>query len=170
MDCGDACPTGTLVKPTPIEETCLSKLPYVVAAVAVGGFISLQPGLNADVARRIGSPFAAAFLSIGISFAFALFYILSTRQSATWAAAWSLPWYLWIPGVIGFVFVAVGLWLAPILGASTLFASIVAGQLISATIVDQLGVGGYEAHAFDPWRIVAVALVLSGVWLFQLRA
>lgn len=145
----------------------MSKFPYIVAAIAVGGFLSLQPGLNADVARRIGSPFAAAFLSITISFVLALGYVLSTRQSVTWPAVGSLPWYLWIPGSIGFVFVAAGLWLAPILGASALFASIVVGQMIAAALVDQFGVGGYQAHEFDPWRILAIALVLSGVWLFQ---
>jgi uncharacterized membrane protein YdcZ (DUF606 family) len=105
----------------------LSKLPYILIAIAVGGVLTLQPGLNADAARRIGSPLGAVF-------------------------------------VIG------GLWLAPILGASVLFAAVVAGQMIGATIADQFGVGGYQAHAFDPWRIVAIALVLAGVWLFQRAA
>ncbi len=81
-----------------------------------------------------------------------------------------MPWHLWFGGLIGVVFVLVALWLAPILGGSVLFAAVVAGQMIGAMIADQVGVGGYQTHAFDPWRIVAIVLVLGGVWLFQRAA
>jgi transporter family-2 protein len=148
----------------------LSKLSYILIAIVLGGFLTLQPGLNADVARRIGSPLGAGVISIFVSVVIAGVVLLLSRQQVEWAPAASMPWHLWLAGVIGAVFVVGALWLAPILGGGVLFAAVVAGQMIGATIADQVGVGGYQAHAFDPWRIVAIVLVMTGVWLFQRAA
>jgi transporter family-2 protein len=81
-----------------------------------------------------------------------------------------MPWYLWFGGSIGVIFVVGTLWIAPVLGAALLFASMVAGQMIMATIADLTGLAGYQSHGFDPWRIAGVILVLAGVWAFQRAA
>ena len=148
----------------------MSKLPFILIAIVLGGMLTFQPGLNADVARRISSPLGAGVVSIFVSVVIAAVVLLLSRQQVQWAPAAAMPWHLWLAGVIGAVFVIGALWVAPILGASVLFAAVVAGQMIGATVADQVGIGGYQAHAFDPWRIVAIALVLAGVWLFQRAA
>jgi transporter family-2 protein len=148
----------------------LLRLPFILAAIAMGGLLSLQPGLNAEVARRIGSPFGAGAISIFISFVLAMALTLASRQAAAWGAALSMPWYLWLAGAIGVVFVVGALWLAPILGAALLFASVVAGQMLVATIADFFGIAGYPGQSFDAWRIAGIALVLLGVWAFQRAA
>jgi bacterial/archaeal transporter family-2 protein len=148
----------------------LSKILFVLAAVVIGGVVALQPGLNAEVARRLGNPFVAAFLSIFVSLTLSLASVLATRQTFAWNAVTSLPWYLWLGGSIGVIFVAGTLWLAPILGAAALFAAIVAGQMITATLVDWSGFGGYQSQSFDPLRLVAIGLVLAGVLIFQRSA
>ncbi len=145
----------------------MPKLPYVLAAVAIGGVLTLQPGLNADVARRLGNPFGAGVISILVSLGVALAIVLGSRQQVAWGSALTMPWYLWLAGSIGLVFVVGTLWLAPILGAALLFVSIVAGQMIMATIADYTGLGGYTSQSLDPWRLAGIALVLAGVWVFQ---
>ena len=148
----------------------MPKLPFILAAISIGGILTLQPGLNADVARRLGNPFGAGVVSIFVSFALVLVLYLFTRQSVSWSAALAMPWYLWLAGTIGVIFVIGTLWLAPILGAALLFVCMIAGQMIAATLADVIGFGGYEAQAFDPWRIAGISLVLTGVWLFQRAA
>ncbi len=118
----------------------MSRFPALLIAVSLGLMVALQPGLNADVARRLGNPVAAAFLSISISFALSAIYLLVTRQGLPVAALAGLPWYLWIGGVIGFVFVVGGLSVAPVLGGALLFAAIVLGQMIGAILADTFGI------------------------------
>lgn len=146
---------------------CLTRLPALFVAVSLGIMIALQPGLNADVARRLGTPVGAAFLSISTSFTLCAIYILATRQGFPISALPSLPWYLWIGGVIGFVFVVGGISVAPVLGGALLFAAIVLGQMIGALLADQFGIGAYAAREIDVYRIAGVVLVLAGVFLFQ---
>jgi transporter family-2 protein len=154
--------------PHPVrEDRPVSKFPFIMAAIALGAVIALQPGFNADVARRIGSPVGAAFLSILVSFTLSLAYLLVSRETVSWTTVATMPWPLWFGGVIGFGFVVGGLWLAPALGASVLFASIVAGQMIMAVAADHFGLAGYQAQSFDPWRLAGIGLVVGGVLVFQ---
>lgn len=146
------------------------KLHFIVLAVTIGGLIALQPGLNAEVSRRLGSPFVAAFISVTVAFILCLGYMLVTRPTIHWSAIGTMPWYVWLGGVIGVVFVIGTLWLAPVLGAGTLFAAMVAGQMITATAVDWAGLTGYQSQGFDPMRLVAIALVVGGVAIFYRTA
>jgi transporter family-2 protein len=148
----------------------VSKLPYIIAAITIGGLLTLQPGLNADVARRVGSPFGAGLISIFISLVVAGAFLLATRQQVAWQGVATMPWHLWLAGTIGVAFVVGSLWLAPILGAALLFAAVVAGQMIVATLLDHFGFSGYQSQSFDPWRVAGIAFVLAGVWAFQRAA
>jgi transporter family-2 protein len=145
----------------------LSKLPYILTAIAIGGVLTIQPGLNAEVARRVANPLGAGLVSIFVSFILSLAIVFGSRQNVAWSALPALPWYLWFAGSIGVIFVLGTLWLAPLLGAALLFASMVAGQMLVATIADLTGLAGYQSHGFDPWRIAGIVLVLAGVWAFQ---
>ncbi|MCB1495965.1 MAG: DMT family transporter [Bauldia sp.] len=148
----------------------MHKIPFLLAALGVGGTVALQPILNAEVARRLGSPVVAAFLSIMVSFLLCSLYVVFNRPTIQWAVIGAMPWYLWIGGSIGFLFVIGTLWIAPALGAATLFGAVIAGQMIMATVIDWTGLAGYQGHSFDPMRIVAILLVLAGVLIFQRSA
>jgi transporter family-2 protein len=142
-------------------------LPFILAAVAIGGALALQPGLNGELARRVGSMFGAIFLSITLSLVLAGIALLIMRPPISFAGLSSVPPYVWLNGVIGFAFVIGTLWLAPVLGSAVLFASIVAGQMIVAVIADHYGLGGYRTADIDVWRIAGIVLVVGGVVAFQ---
>jgi transporter family-2 protein len=140
---------------------------YILVAVTIGGTIALQPGLNAELARRVGSAFGAGVLSVFVSFALVLIIFLATRSTFSVSGVTSMPFYLWIGGAFGVLFVVGTLWLAPHLGAGLLFAAIVSGQMIVAFLIDLRGFGGIAAAGLSPWRVVGVILVIAGVVAFQ---
>ncbi len=145
----------------------MSRLPYILAAIAIGGSIAIQPGLNGELARRVGSPFAAIFLSIALSLVLAAIALVIVRPPMSLSAISSVPPYVWLNGFIGFGFVVGTLWLAPVLGGAVLFAAIVAGQMIVSVIADHYGLGGYRTADIDAWRITGIVLVVGGVLAFQ---
>ncbi|MEO8666873.1 MAG: DMT family transporter [Bauldia sp.] len=145
----------------------MQKWIYILVAVTIGGTIAIQPGLNAELARRVGSPFGAGVLSVFVSFVLVSAVFLATRSTFSVSGVASMPLYLWLGGSFGVLFVVGTLWLAPALGAGLLFAAIVSGQMIVAFLIDLRGLGGIEAAALNPWRVVGVILVIAGVIAFQ---
>lgn len=52
-------------------------------------------------------------------------------------------------------------------GAATVFARVVAGQLITAMVIDQLTLLGVRQQPFGPGRALGVVLLLAGVLLIR---
>ena len=72
-------------------------------------------------------------------------------------------------GLLGATFVTSAGVLAPRLGAATLVAAVVAGQMVGALLLDHYGVVGYPQHSLSIERVTGVMLVMTGVALIQYR-
>jgi transporter family-2 protein len=138
------------------------------AALAIGACLSLQPPINAAMARTLGSPLLAAVVSIAISLAVVIPVWLTAGQGAgDLTQLRALPWWVLLGGVIGVVFVAGSVVVAPVLGIALFFVCVVAGQLLGATLVDHFGAFGVAPKPVDLWKLVGIALVLVGAALVQ---
>jgi transporter family-2 protein len=140
--------------------------PYMLATLVVGIVISLQPPMNGMLARAVGSAYGAATISIGIAFISILLLIffmgpgeISRRTLGT------VPWWIYLSGTIGAVFVAAGAAISPVTGTLVFFVCIVAGQLIGSILMDHFGAFGLEVRTISPTRVLGLLLVLSGAFL-----
>ena len=57
--------------------------------------------------------------------------------------------------------------LAPRLGAATMVALIVIGQMTAGVLLDNFGLIGYATHPLNLWRLVGVVLMVGGVILVR---
>jgi transporter family-2 protein len=139
---------------------------YLIAAVLVGVLVSLQPLLNGVLGRSIGSPYAAAAISIFVA-AFGAIAMLGVvdRGEITRATLMAVPWWVYLAGFIGTVFVVGSVVIAPVTGALALFVCIVAGQLIGAALADHFGLLGLALRPVSPVRLLGLALVVGGAVL-----
>jgi bacterial/archaeal transporter family-2 protein len=141
---------------------------FMLAAILVGALVSAQPPMNAILARAIGNPFGAAAISIFVAFACAIAALLFTGTGdlsrGTLAA---VPWWVYLAGTVGLIFVAGGIVIAPVTGALLFFVCVVGGQLLGATLADHLGAFGLQVRPVSPQRIAGLALVLAGAILVQ---
>ena len=145
----------------------MSKLVYILIAVAIGAILTPQPPINAEAARRIGGVAAAGLLSLGVSFVMMGLVLLALRFDFNLQGLAQAPWWVWLGGSIGVVFVVGTLWLAPILGVAVLFACVVLGQLVGSAVLDAIGFPGITPRPIDLSRIAGIAIVMLGVWLVQ---
>ncbi len=141
---------------------------YLLAAVAIGVLFSLQPAINAVVAKTIGSPMSAAGISISISLItiIALLPLFGSGNLRP-VTLLSLPWWCVIGGLIGVAVVAGGLVIVPITGVAMFFVCVVAGQLVGASVLDQIGGFGLEVRPMSLLRALGLALVFVGVLLVR---
>jgi transporter family-2 protein len=77
------------------------------------------------------------------------------------------PAWHWLGGLLGAVYITGAVVLAPRLGAATLIAAVVAGQMLSSVVLDHFGWVGFERHPATPLRLLGAALVIAGVRLIQ---
>ena len=133
------------------------------AALAVGAMISAQPSMNAMLARAIGSPFGGATISISVALLACIALILFTRfGDISTERLVTVPWWVYLAGLVGTVFVAGGVFIAPVMGALVFFTCFIAGQLIGSTAADHFGAFGLEVREVSLARLAGVFLVLAG--------
>ncbi len=139
----------------------------MIAVVLAGGATALQAPTNARMMTAVGSPVNAAFVSFAVGTAALgiLAVILQTKPDM--AAARGLPWYAWVGGLYGAIFVVAAAWGVPRLGVALTITLMVAGQLLIGLILDHFGAFGTTAHPISLGRIAGVALVVAGVLMVR---
>ena len=139
-----------------------------IALVFAGGvLIALQAPTNAMLARTGGSPVLAALISfaVGTLALFAVWLASGNRPGAEPFAR--LPYYAWFGGIYGAFFVAVAAFAAPRIGLASLITIGIAGQIVSALVLDHFGVLGLPRDPVSVTKLLGVALVLAGVVLVR---
>jgi transporter family-2 protein len=128
-----------------------------------------QAAINAQLRHFVGSPFRSALVSVVVStLAMAAIVVLNVGVERPVALS-GAPWWIWIGGLLGIVVVVGSLMLAPSLGAATLFAGVIAGQLIASLVLDHFGLLGYAVSRATPTRLLGVGLLFVALYLIQRR-
>lgn len=141
---------------------------HIFGALIMGILVSLQPPINAAMARTLGSSVLAGLVSIAISLVLVLFIWLAWgRGEGDLSQLSALPWWVYIGGVVGAIFVVGSIVSAPILGVALFFVCVVAGQLLFAAVVDHMGAFGVDVRPLNPIKIAGLGLVLIGAFLVQ---
>ncbi|ACL57206.1 DMT family transporter [Methylobacterium nodulans] len=138
----------------------------VPIAVLAGALTTVQAGSNAALRKGLGEPMAALLVNYALGFGAVILASLLVRQ------AWpgpdkiaGVPWWAWVGGLAGAAYGLAAILLAYQLGAATLMASVVTGQVDSSVILDHFGWLGFEVHAANLWRLIGIALMIGGMVL-----
>ena len=135
--------------------------------------IPAQAAFNAEFASHSGHPIHGAITNfiVGLAaliLASAGFVLLGKSPLPDVGEAMrSAPWWAWIGGFCGATLVLTGVLAARPLGAATLVACLVTGQLVSSVLLDLTGVLGYNKVAASPMRLAGVAFLVVGLVLIQ---
>lgn len=140
----------------------------VLLALGLGVLLPVQAGVNAQLRSTLGAPVAAALVSFLVGTAALAAGVLVSRAPLPIGSAWAAsPWWHWVGGLIGALYVAGAIVLAPRLGAATLIAAVVAGQMLASLLLDHFGWVGFPVHEVTPLRLAGAGLIVAGVLLVQ---
>lgn len=144
----------------------------LICFAAIGGAaITVQAGLNAQVARLLGHPLWATLVSLTVSVISILPMLVFFRAGSPNVAGVTVaPWWIWIGGALGAFFITAALISAPQLGAVTFIAAVVTGQLIVSLFLDQYAIAGFPERPVSLIRVLGVGLVIFGVILTAIEA
>jgi len=140
----------------------------LLLAVFVGLLLPVQTGVNAQLRTFLGHPIATALVSFGVGAVGLLVAVLWLRIPVPLAEAWSQSaWWQWSGGLLGAIYIALVVVLAPRLGAGTTIAAVVGGQMVASLMLDHFGWIGFPEHPVSALRLLGAGLVILGVALIQ---
>jgi transporter family-2 protein len=138
---------------------------YALLALLAGALLPLQALINARLGQATaGGLFASACSFLVGTLALAVVLMVSRPAVPAADALLRLPPWIWAGGLLGAAFVVIATLAVPRIGAASLVALVVLGQMAAALLLDRFGVL-QAARAVDASRLLGAALVVVGVVL-----
>jgi bacterial/archaeal transporter family-2 protein len=139
---------------------------FFLLALVAGALMPTQAGINAQLRTYLLSPSAAALVSFMVGTVALLGWCVLTRVPWPGSRVFgSVPWWLWIGGFMGAFIVASSVVLAPRIGATSMLALMVGGQMVASLVYDHYGWLGFPVHELSMPRLFGCLLVIVGVVL-----
>jgi len=139
-------------------------LTYILISLINGVCINLSRSLNGRLAMDRNAFYASLWNHI-IGFIFLSVILVVQGQQMT-PFHFSAPWYSYLGGAMGALFVAINSYILPRTGSTQAAMLIISGQMISGVMIDHL------SHPYSNLGIqsVAVLLIITGVWFSKISA
>ena len=141
-----------------------STLALLLVTVTVGSGIALQAVVNTALARTVGI-LEAAFVSVTVTWVIVAVVLIAGVRSGNMSQITSVPLYLFVGGFVGAAVLVTAVVAVPRLGAASLIAALVVGQLIGAMILDHFGLLGLQDTPITPIRLGGAMLLVIGMGL-----
>lgn len=135
----------------------------------VGAVIPVQAILNARLGRQTLGPLMGAFLSFltGTVILFVLNAIINGGTMFNLRTYATGPWYIWLGGTLGAIFVGYITWVNQQQGMALTFALVVTGQIFISMLIDHYGLLGSAVRTITLEKIIGAALVIAGIILIK---
>ncbi|WEK05264.1 MAG: DMT family transporter [Candidatus Devosia phytovorans] len=136
---------------------------FIAYAIAAGILVGLSRQLNGRLALST-SPLIASFFNHAVGFVFLTGLGLILGNLFLPGAA-NTPWWAWLGGPVGVIFVASGSWLIARIGAINTAMLVIGGQMVSGVALDL-----FRGAPLTLWACaLGVVLILAGMALTQKR-
>lgn len=134
----------------------------ILVGLAGGIAVGLQSPMASMLTQRLGIFESVFIVHIGGALIALIPLLIYGSKFSQWR---SVPWYTLGAGVFGLVVIAAISYMIPRVGVAASITTIVAGQLLVGTILDQYGLLGAAVKPLDVTRVLGLGIVLVGVWL-----
>lgn len=136
-----------------------------IATMLAGSLVALQAPINGMLGRTVGN-LAAASVSFAIGLAVLVaITVVAGGGFGQVGELGSLNWYYLLGGVLGAVYVTTVLITVNDLGAGSVTAATITGQLTMSVLIDRAGVLGLPERGLTTQRLLGIALLSVGAFL-----
>ncbi len=139
---------------------------YSIMILVAGVCVPVLAILNAGLGRELSSPAAACMVLCVVAFFTSTLVLVFTGPAAIFKVL-DCSRHLFLGGVFFSVYILSITFIAPKIGLGNAIFFILLGQIISASIIDHLGLFGAPTFTMTPQRFAGIFLMIVGVWLSQ---
>jgi transporter family-2 protein len=147
---------------------------WIALGLAAGAVLPAQGAINAQLRLDLDAPVTAgawSFIVAALSMLVVVAAVLALSPAAQRPRrpdTSGLPWWAWLGGLCGAIYVTSVFLLIPEIGVAATVALTIAGQQAASVFVDRYGLLRLPRRPLSRLRLSGVALLLAGVALIQL--
>jgi transporter family-2 protein len=142
------------------------KFVFLLFAIVAGSTSALQSGSNNTLQKSLGTPlWTVAIVSMVTMVTSLVLAIGAGERFPSGSAIAQTPWWGWIGGLFGIVFVLATVFASPKLGAGVFVALIVTASTATSLVLDHFGLMSFDMHQAGLGRVAGALLMIAGVAL-----
>ena len=134
-------------------------------AILAGLMNPLQAGCVGTLSKALERPLMACVMSVCGTAAVTVTGALVLGQFGFAGRAAAVPWWAWLGGLAGSVFLIAQPIAAQKIGAGPFIGLTVTASVIASVLIDHYGVLGFTQHTASIWRIAGACMMVAGVAL-----
>lgn len=141
-----------------------------ISAVILGMFSASQSAINGQLGVVLHSAIAAALVSFACGAAALVVIVAVTRTPLRLERVDGQrnPWWMWIGGTLGAIFVFGNALLVPIIGTGLTVMSVLIGLMVGSLIIDHFGLLGAVRKRTTALQVLGMVLMVAGVGMIRL--
>jgi transporter family-2 protein len=144
----------------------VTRLLFALLAMTGGALIAAQAPINARLRIALASPVGSALVSFVVGTVILLAATLIVGDvPAVVRGLGDGPWWAYLGGACGAVFVFATLYASPRVGVTTTFVAVILGQVVMAALIDRFGWLGARQVPLSGERLAAIGLLVVSVAL-----
>lgn len=139
--------------------------------IGSGMLMATQAAINGQLGKVLHSPVHAAFISFFVGLVLLIFIVAIKDRSLTNVAQpikLSAPWWVWIGGILGAVYVLGNAFLVGEIGTGQTVMLALFGQITGSLLVEQFGLLRSHRNKVRLIQIVGLVIMLVGVFLIKM--
>lgn len=139
----------------------------LLALIAGTSFV-IQQAVNSNLRFELGSAWWAGFISyFGGTIVMLIMLVIMRAPLPSCSLILRSTWWSWFGGLFGAVYIAISILLLPRLGAFTVVALIVIGQLLTSLVFDHFGILNVPHYPITFTRVVGGIFLFAGTILIR---
>ncbi|MDK8503814.1 DMT family transporter [Corynebacterium accolens] len=150
---------------TSSEDSATALWLWRLAGFIFGCFTASQSAINGHLGQVTGSPVSAALVSfaVGVTALVIVNVVLRWRPRIERPEGKPNPWWMWIGGVLGALFIFGNAALVPQIGTGLTVVAGLLGSMLGSLIIDRVSGAPIKSR-----QVLGIALLLTGVVLIRL--
>ncbi|MFD1417894.1 DMT family transporter [Companilactobacillus keshanensis] len=137
--------------------------------IIAGMLSAAQAAINGHLGGVLHSTVKAAFFSFLIGTLCILVIVIITRPKLQMIKSEKRnPWWMWIGGIIGALYILGNVYLVPIVGTGLSVVIILLGLMIGSLLIDQFGILESKKNPITVAQIISLLVMVCGVVIIRL--
>lgn len=137
--------------------------------VLAGMLSATQTAVNGHLGEVLGSKIQAAYVSFLVGTSTLIIIVLIVRPQLRFQRVnGHTPWWMWIGGLLGALFVLGNVYLVPIIGTGFAVIIVLIGLMIGSLLIDQFGWLSSEKNPVTLLQVGGLLIMIIGVMIIRI--